>query len=107
MKNNMKAKAPKASPKQQTPPRMLPTHEEIAAEAEVLWRQRGCPEGMDIPIWHEAERQLQFISRELRVKWASFARSNPLSRMDMHSDDVMAELQELFPNSASGVTTSL
>jgi len=35
MKNNMKAKAPKASPKQQTPPRMLPTHEEIAAEAEV------------------------------------------------------------------------
>ncbi|PTX97814.1 DUF2934 domain-containing protein [Opitutus sp. ER46] len=35
-----------------------PTHEQIAALAHELWRERGCPEGSDIDIWLEAERQL-------------------------------------------------
>ena len=35
-----------------------PTHEQIAALAHELWEERGCPEGSDIDIWLEAERQL-------------------------------------------------
>lgn len=35
------------------------THEQIAALAEELWRERGCPEGSDIDTWLEAERQLR------------------------------------------------
>jgi hypothetical protein len=35
-----------------------PTHEEIAQHAQHLWRDRGCPPGMDTEIWLEAERQL-------------------------------------------------
>lgn len=33
--------------------------EQIAALAEELWRERGCPEGSDVDIWLEAERQLR------------------------------------------------
>lgn len=36
-----------------------PTHEQIAALAHELWLERGCPEGSDIDIWLEAERQLR------------------------------------------------
>jgi hypothetical protein len=36
-----------------------PTHEEIALQAQWLWRDRGCPEGLDDQIWLEAERQLK------------------------------------------------
>jgi hypothetical protein len=35
-----------------------PTHNEIAERAHNLWKDRGCPEGSDIEIWLEAERQL-------------------------------------------------
>jgi hypothetical protein len=35
-----------------------PTHEEIALQAQHLWRNRGYPEGCDTEIWLEAERQL-------------------------------------------------
>jgi hypothetical protein len=36
-----------------------PTHEEIAAKAHTLWKDRGCPEGIDNEIWLEAEKQLR------------------------------------------------
>jgi hypothetical protein len=39
----------------QLPP---PTREQISALAHELWRERGCPEGSDVDIWLEAERQL-------------------------------------------------
>ena len=35
------------------------THEQIAALAHEIWQERGCPEGSDIDIWLEAERQLR------------------------------------------------
>ena len=35
-----------------------PTHAEIAMQAGLLWRQRGCPAGCDTEIWLEAERQM-------------------------------------------------
>ena len=34
------------------------TQEQIAALAHEIWRERGSPEGSDIDIWLEAERQL-------------------------------------------------
>lgn len=36
-----------------------PTHEQIAALAHELWTERGSPEGSDVDIWLEAERQLR------------------------------------------------
>jgi hypothetical protein len=38
-----------------TPP---PTREQIQALAHALWIDRGRPEGCDVEIWLEAERQL-------------------------------------------------
>lgn len=35
-----------------------PTREQIAALAHEIWLERGSPEGSDIDIWLEAERQL-------------------------------------------------
>lgn len=40
------------------PPRPV-TREQIAALAHAIWQDRGCPEGSDLGIWLEAERQLQ------------------------------------------------
>lgn len=39
-------------------PLRAPTHQQIAALAHELWQERGCPEGSDVDIWLEAERQL-------------------------------------------------
>ncbi len=36
-----------------------PSHDEIAVKAHGLWKDRGCPEGIDNEIWLEAERQLR------------------------------------------------
>jgi hypothetical protein len=43
-------------PKPTTPP---PTREQIAALAREIWEERGRPEGSDLDIWLEAERQLE------------------------------------------------
>lgn len=41
-------------------PRLRPvTREQIAALAHAIWVDRGRPEGTDMDIWLEAERQLQ------------------------------------------------
>jgi hypothetical protein len=42
-----------------THPRREIPHEQIAARAEKLWRERNCPAGSDEAIWLEAESQLQ------------------------------------------------
>jgi hypothetical protein len=42
-----------------TQPRRQIPHEQIAARAEKLWRDRDCPAGSDEAIWLEAESQLQ------------------------------------------------
>ena len=34
------------------------THEEIAKRARKLWQEQGQPQGRDVEIWFEAERQL-------------------------------------------------
>jgi hypothetical protein len=36
-----------------------PPHDEIARKAHTLWKDRGCPSGIDDEIWFEAERQLR------------------------------------------------
>lgn len=35
-----------------------PTHDDIALKAHTLWKDRGCPAGIDNDIWLEAERQV-------------------------------------------------
>jgi hypothetical protein len=35
------------------------THDRIADRARAIWEQRGCPQGEDERIWHEAEDQLK------------------------------------------------
>ena len=46
-------------------PRIIPapTHEEVSAQAAVLWRQAGCPEGKDLGFWLQAEHQLRETAR--------------------------------------------
>ena len=36
-----------------------PSHEDISIAAHSLWKDRGCPAGIDTDIWLEAERQLR------------------------------------------------
>ena len=109
MKNKTPSVSPKVPAHAPTLPgaRPLPTHRQIAIEAEVILRQRGCPTGDDVQIWLDAERQLHHVPAISRDKWERFALRNPLSRMDMKSDDVMAELEELFPSPSSQVSTAL
>ena len=75
-----------------------PSHEEIAAEAEVLWRQEGCPKDRDAAIWLEAERKLVEVARAFRNAQDPKVIAEPLSRLDPKTDDVMGELEELFPS---------
>jgi hypothetical protein len=86
---------------------LAPSHEEIAVEAEVLWRQKGCPENCDEEIWLEAERQLFHVAKTHRDERDEKAFSDPLSRLDNKSDGVMGELEELYPGQTGRETTSL
>ncbi len=93
------AEAPATRAREAAP---VPTHEEVRAGAEVLWRQQGCPEGRNVEIWLEAERQLNRVAEQARMARHSSVSSTPLSRLDPKSDDVMGELEELFPDRALG-----
>jgi len=73
-----------------------PSHEEIAVEAEVLWRQEGCPHDRDDAIWLQAERQLFQVARAFRDVQDEKALLDPISRLNPKSDDVMEELNEIF-----------
>lgn len=55
----------KARPAQVAAPTLVaaPTHEAIAARAEEIWRQQGCPAGKDTGIWLLAEAHLKAESR--------------------------------------------
>jgi len=86
---------------------VAPSHEGIAVEAERLWRQEGCPKDRDEAIWLEAERQLAQEARTCRNEQDEKALSDPISRLDLKSDDVMGELEELFPAQTGKEPTSL
>jgi hypothetical protein len=86
--------------------RSAPTHEEISRRAAELWRRRGCPESSDETIWLEAEMELQRMPEIDRGR-GEIAASGPLSRLDLNTDEVMAELGELFPSASGKETTSL
>jgi len=103
----MKKSKPVASPPYSAGQRLAPTHLEIAVEAEVLWRQRGCPHGLDKEIWLEAERQLHHVPRLAKDEADAIALADPLSRLNKASDDVMGELEELFPSRPGKSETSL
>ncbi len=74
---------------------ITPTHDQIAARAQSLWREMGQPESRDEEIWLEAERQLRRTPTARR-----FERAGPEERMD--------ELDAAYPDpSTSKETTSL
>lgn len=50
------AKAPYAK---RAEPLREPIHEEVSARARADWEKAGRPEGQDLAIWLEAERQLR------------------------------------------------
>jgi len=76
-------------------------------KAEVLWRQRGCPENCDEEIWLEAEQQLCHVARTDKEEQDEKAFSDPLPRLNDKSDGVMGELEELYPGQTGRETTSL
>jgi Protein of unknown function (DUF2934) len=75
-----------------------PAHQEIAARAEAIWLERGCPQGANDEIWLEAERQLR--------RGAGVALGG-LRREGFKSDSVLADLDELYPSPSGRETTSL
>jgi hypothetical protein len=107
MSTKTKTETPGASSPYLASPSLIPTHEEISVEAEILWRQRGCPTGIDEQLWLEAERQLHSVMRAAQGRADLAAPAEPLSRMDLNSDAVMEELEELFPMPAGKETTSV
>lgn len=61
------------------------TPEQISALAHELWRERGCPEGSDVDIWLEAERQLN-------------AGGTPASRPNKVRDHIPADPAQVDPD---------
>lgn len=53
------------------------SHEQIAARAEELWRQRGSPSGQNDAIWLEAEAELKAKSESKPVSGTAARPSNP------------------------------
>lgn len=76
-------------------------------KADVLWRQKGCPENCDEEIWLEAEQQLCRVARADKEEQDEKAFSDPLPRLNDKSVGVMGELEELYPGQTGRETTSL
>jgi hypothetical protein len=77
-----------------------PTHDEIAVKAHSLWKDRGCPEGIDNEIWLEAEKQLrgdQPPGRESRDTFTRRASAEAAaeSRDDFHLSPAATEQQAI------------
>jgi hypothetical protein len=92
MKRNAARKPPEAEIRVRPP-----SHAEISARAQALWRQMGCPDSRDEEIWLEAERQLKRSPLPPQVEKSD---SGPEERMD--------ELDAIYPDpSTRRETTSL
>src|SRR5688572_23572618 len=85
----MKAKRTLSSVEPSTPDTSPPTpppatREQIQALAHAIWIDRGCPQGCDVAIWLEAERQL---GAEGRTSSASEHLSVQGESMDLERSD--------------------
>lgn len=78
MKANHFVRAPGRAPKP-------PTQQQIAALAHELWLARGCPNGSDLDIWLEAERQLT-------------GSAPPLDKGPLHRDPIPADPDHPLPD---------
>ncbi len=80
-----------------------PTHEDISAAAQLLWIEKGRPEGQDDEIWLESERRLRFGLPAKRQ-----AAGDPLAGANVgNTETAMDDLDDLYPGSSQGASTSL
>ncbi len=84
-----------------------PARDEIVARAEGLWRQKGCPEGCDEPVWLEAEKQLCGEQRHQRAQRDKVELADPRFAFNPKKGDLMQELNKRFPGPVGRETTSL
>ncbi len=92
----MKRNAARQSPETEISVRP-PTHAEISARAQALWRQMGCPDFRDEEIWLEAERELKRSPLPPQV-----------DSSDEGPEERMEELEASYPDpSTRKETTSL
>ena len=87
--------------------RSVPTHEEIAALAESLWRENGFPQGRDEDTWLEAERQLSRLSDPAGAERDRSSIADPNLGFNGADKGLMEELDERFPGPTGKETTSL
>ena len=59
--------------------RMLPLEQEISRHAYRLWTKYGCPQGRDVAIWLEAERQLLGVDSEVNLQPGGAVPAAPLA----------------------------
>ena len=82
-----------------------PTREQIQALAHAIWTDRGCPEGCDVEIWFEAERQLGGAGTTSSHHLAPEGESVDRDRSDAARVD--QELERIVSNPAPRSPTSL
>jgi hypothetical protein len=87
--------------------RSVPTHAEIAALAESLWRKNGFPLGRDEETWLTAERQLSRLPDPAGAERDRSTIADPHLGFNGSGKDVMEELDERFPGPIPRETTSL
>ena len=75
-----------------------PSHEQIAARAELLWKAKGSPSGSDEEIWLEAERQLADEARETLSDTSKISSEAPNPAMGSQS----SAAEEMRPKSGTG-----
>jgi hypothetical protein len=85
-----------------------PSHDEIAARAEELWRERGCPHGQSTEIWLEAEQQLlRGATGRGKMGYGVASEDRPM-RLDSDAKRPLEEeLDERFPDDTGREPTSL
>jgi len=59
--------------------RTTPLHEEIATQAYILWEHYGHPQGRDLSIWLEAERQVLGTDASVNLQAGGAVKAKDLS----------------------------
>jgi len=88
-------------------PHGKPTHDQIRAQAEAIWRLKGCPIDQDDAIWLEAEYGLLRSKQLERDKRDQMALADPRFAFNTDQDDLMTELNERFSDRTGKEPTSL
>lgn len=84
-----------------------PSHDEIARMAYQLWEQRGHPQGFDVELWLEAERQIASRGKQAETELPVPARTPDTLALQVQPGPPAQSASQVRTRSGQGAATKV